>query len=304
MGAMFNPAKEIKTHIGKAKVYLNKHQTVRCMGELLAAIKIHIFCQKKILGTDKIEIEYSLDELMNGLSAVPELKRYISSPLTYKKGAERRTYMVLIRILRRIRDDMERGTPTESPEELEAKRKRQAMLGKMEEFLMKGDQMMVAAIVNKLVSESGGDSYVLMDVAERFYKAKDWRGVVQHSLEAIRKNPKEMRAYKLAINAYRFLKEYDAAMALFKQAIGVFGHHPNIYINLTKLYYEWGKPKKAYEAAMMTLKLEPGNVEAARFVEILGPKLGLGDAPAASAEGEAPAAQAETAAEPPLTAES
>lgn len=273
MAAMLNPGKEIRTRIGKAKVYLNKHQAVRCMAEVLGAIKIHIVCQKKLVGADKIEIEYSLDELLTGLNAFPELQPYISEPLGYKRGSERASYMQLLEMLKRISADMQSGAPKENPEELEAKRKQLALLAKLEEFLLKGDQMMVAAITRKLVAEGGNDSYLLMDMAERFYKGKDWQGVLQHALEAIKKNPQEMRAYKLAINAYRNLKEYEQALGLFKQALGVFGHHPNIYINLAKLYYEWGKPKKAHDCARMALKLDPTLEEAQRMVEVLGAQI-------------------------------
>lgn len=273
MAALLNPAKEIKTRIGKAKVYLNKHQAIRCMAEVLGAIKIHIVCQKKLVGAEKIEIEYSLDELMTGLGAFAELQPYISEPLGYKRGSERASYMQLLGILQKISADMQSGGTGGDSEEAEAKRKQQALLDKLEEFLLKGDQMMVAAITKKLMAESGGDSNMLMDMAERFYKSKDWKGVLGYAREAIRKNPKEMRAYKLAINAYRNLKEYEQALVLFKQAISVFGHHPNIYVNLAKLYYEWGKPKKAFDSARMALKLDPNNDEAERMVEVLGSQL-------------------------------
>lgn len=273
MAAPLNPSKEIRTRIGKAKVYLNKHQAVRCMAEVLGAIKVHIVCQKKLVGADKIEIEYSLDELLTGLNAFPELQPYIIEPLGYKRGSERASYMQLLEMLKRISADMQSGGSTENSEEAEAKRKQDALLAKLEEFLLKGDQMMVAAITRKLVAEGGNDSYLLMDMAERFYKGKDWPSVLQHALEAIRKNPKEMRAYKLAINAYRNLKEYEQALGLFKQALGVFGHHANIYINLAKLYYEWGKPKKAYDCARMALKLDATLDEAQRMVEVLGAQL-------------------------------
>ncbi len=285
MATLLNPAKEIKTRIGKAKVYLNKHQAVRCMAEVLGAIKIHIVCQKKLLGTDKIEIEYSLDELMNGLNAFAELQPYLPEPLSYKRGNERASYMQLLEMLKRISADMQSGAPREDPEAAEAKRKQQALLDKLEDFLLKGDQMMVAAITKKLLAESGGDSGMLMDMAERYYKSKDWKGVIGYALDAIRKNPKEMRAYKLAINAHRNLKEYEQALGLFKQALGVFGHHPNIYINLAKLYYEWGKPKKAQDCARMALKLDPANEEAARMVEVLASQLESAGAEAAEAEG-------------------
>lgn len=275
MAGLINPAKEIKTRIGKAKIYLNKRQAVRCMAELLGAVKIHIACQKKLVGAEKIEIEYTLDELMSGLSALPELQPYLPEPLSYKRGGERDAFSRMIEILKRISKDLESGGAEEDPEEVEARRKRNALLDRMEDFLLKGDQMMVAACIKKLVEESGGDSYVLMDVAERYYRAHDWRSVLQYALEAIRKNPKEMRAYKLAINAHRFLSEYDEALGLYKKAIAVFGHHANIYVNLAKLYQEWGKLKPAFDAARMTLRLDPDNEEAQQLAVTLARSLGV-----------------------------
>ncbi|WP_029893576.1 tetratricopeptide repeat protein [Desulfohalovibrio reitneri] len=261
-----NPAKDIKTHIGKAKALMNKHQAVKCMAELLSAIKLQLTSGRQIMGPDRIEIEYSLGELMTGLNAFPELHPYLDQPLEYKKGAERDAYQRLATVLRSILEDMKNGGGEDDEEAREAERRRKALLEKMEEYLLKGDQMQASGMVRKLLEESDGDSYVLMDVAEKFYKARQYESVLTYALEAVKKNPQEMRAYKLAINSYRFLKEYEKALELFKQAISVFGHHPNIYINMTRLFWEWGKPQQARKTACMTLKLDPDNEEAAKFL--------------------------------------
>ncbi len=273
MTDIINPAKEIKTHIGRARIYLNKRQALRCMAEVLNAVKIHIGHQKRIIGPEKFEIEYALDELMTGLSVLPELQPYLSEPLAYKRGKERVAFSQMVDMLQRISKDLENGDDG-ADAEAEARKKRDAMLARLEGFLQKGDQIMAASCIKKLLAESNGDAYVLMDVADRFYRIKDWRSVLQYTLEAIRKNPKEMRAYKLAINAHRYLSEYEQAQGLYQKAITVFGHHPNIYVNLAKLYQEWGKPEQAFDAARNALKLDPADEDARAMTAVLAEALG------------------------------
>lgn len=204
MSDISNPAKEIKTHIGRARIYLNKRQALRCMAEVLNAVKIHIGYQKRIMGPEKFEIEYTLDELMTGLSALPELKPYLSEPLAYKRGKERAAFSQMVGMLQRISKDLDAGDDG-ADVKAEARKRRDEMLARLEDLLRKGDQLMAASCIKKFLEESKGNSHALMDVADRFYQIKDWRSVLQFALQAIGKNPKEMRAYKLAINAHRYL---------------------------------------------------------------------------------------------------
>lgn len=268
MSEIINPAKEIKTHVGRAKIYLNKRQALRCMAEVLNAVKIHIAAQKRVIGPERFEIEYSIDELMTAISVLPELQPYIAEPLSYKRGQERAAFSRMVDILKRISKDMESDSAGVDAE-AEARKKRDELLNRLEEFLRKGDPIMAASSVKKLLAESNGDAHVLMDVADRFYQVKDWRSVLQFALEAMRKDPKEMRAYKLAINAYRYLSEYDHALELYQKAITVFGHHPNIYVNLAKLYQEWGKPREALAAAQTAVKLDPADEDALKLFAAL-----------------------------------
>lgn len=281
MPEIIHPAREIKSHIGRARVFLNKRHALRCMAEVLQAVKLHIASQGKLLGAEKYEIEFMIDELMTGLSAMPELKPYLSEPFSYKRGTERTAFNSMVDLLKRISKDLENGGPVEEPD-IEDHRRRDALLDRLEACLRKGDQMMAAACIKRLMEECSGDSYLLMDVAERFYKMRDWRSVLHYALEGIRRNPKEMRAYKLAVNAHRYLAEYDKAQGLYQKAIAVFGHHPNIYVNLAKLYQEWGKLKPAFDAACMTLRLEPGNEEAQSMATSLAHSLGMQWPPDAS----------------------
>ena len=63
------------------------------------------------------------------------------------------------------------------------------------------------------------------------------------------------------------MREMDKAETVYLKAIQRFGKHPRTLLNLAKLYMEWNKKDKAFEAANDAWKKDPSLSEAKEIVD-------------------------------------
>ncbi len=265
---MLSPWKTIQEHLGRSKNFLNKRKAVRSIVELAEAVKLFIFHEKQINPQQRIEFEIRVQELTKSLNILPELQEFFRKPLTYKKTMERALYMELSRIVKKISASMEDGSGEKAAKaRAEEKSRREAMLDKLESYLRKKDVIMAGSTIQKITEELGHEPGVVRDIADRYYRAGMTDEAIEYARKAIEVDPQDMPSYKVLVNAYRKIKEYGKAVAVYQKAVEAFGKHPSIYLNMAKLYYEWGKEDRAYKCAKIVLKIEPDHMEALDFVE-------------------------------------
>lgn len=250
---------EIKNTLGRAKAYLNKKEIVK--GIMVFCEGIRLFMGSKIFGKDRLDIEYQLADLATLIKTIPEIKEYLPEDFGYVKGKEKKLVQDLIVAIKKIVKEIESGGFKEDNEAKEREERKKKLLDMLQEYLLKKNYMDATTIIRKIISEYGDSSTIFVDIANRFYAAKNFDKAIEFAKDALKKDPKNMNALRVMINSYRFLKNYEAAEKCYKKAIELFGEHGNIYFNMTKLYLEWDKKDAAKESIKKALELEPENEE-------------------------------------------
>ncbi len=258
MGLSISPAFEVKNLLGRGKAYLNKKEIIKGIMAICEAMKL--FMKSNIHGKERIEIEILMGEVAQIISTIPEIKEYLPANFGYSKGGEKKFLLDLVGIIKKIAKEIEEGRNKEE-EKKSKEQKKKELFDILQEYLMKKDYMDAATVIKKIFSEYGADPAVIVDVAKRFYSSGNYDKTIHFCKQALNKNPKDMNALRLLINAYRCKKDYESAEKCYKKALEFFGEHGNIYFNLSKLYKEWDKGEEAREAIQKAIKLEPDNKE-------------------------------------------
>lgn len=250
--------REIKENLGRGKSYLNKQEPLKGISSICEALKLYM--QNKLFGKDKIEIEYLIVELVQITCQIHILKPYIPSDFEYKRGQEKKLYNDLVGIIRNVAEDLHKESAEQSQVD-DPQAKKDKLLQKMQSLLMSGKKMQASSHVKKITEECGDTADIYSHIANIYYQANMYREALSYIKKALNKNPNDIKSYRTAINSLRKLKEYDKAENMFQQALKKFGEHPNIYINMARLYWEWEKPEEAKTTAEKAVSLDPDNEE-------------------------------------------
>jgi tetratricopeptide (TPR) repeat protein len=252
------PAQEAKENFGRAKAFLNKQEVLKGVASTCEGLKV--FLRSKLFGTEKIEVEYQIAEVIHMIKTHPHLSSYLPEGFAYHKGSEKQLYNSLVAAVQSMAEALQQESGESEEEDPEVAKRR--LLEKMQQSLQSNDRMKASQQLKKIVQEHGGSPGVYSEIADNFYRAGQPKEAVQFARKALERDPKDMTAYRVAVNAFRSLKQYDKAESFYHKALEAFGEHANIYLNLARLYREWGKRDKAAAAAQQALSLDEACQEA------------------------------------------
>lgn len=259
-----NPqAREIKEHLGRAKSLFNRHEILRGIVTALEGMKLYF--NGSFYGTQKIEIEYQFAEIVQMFTTFNEVKEFLPADFGYEKGKEKEVYRQLVAIIQNMAKSVEDKNGDSEADDEEIRRRR--LLEKMQACLQSKDKVKAASHIKALVDAYGGDPETYNDIAENLYQAGNLDQALAFAEKALAKDKKNQTAYRIIVNVHRYRGDYDKAEQAYRQALKSFGEHPNIFLNLVRLYKEWGKTDKAAAAAKKTLQLDPENEEARDFLQ-------------------------------------
>ncbi len=255
-------AREIKENLGRAKSLFNRHEVLRGIITALEGMKIYF--TTNIYGSQKIEIEYMFAEIVQMFTTFPEVKKFLPSGFEYKKGKEKEIYQQLVGVIQEMAKSLqEQETDSGAGDEEELRRRR--LLENMQAALQSQDKAKAASHMKALVDAYGDGPEIYNEIAENLYQAGQLDQALSFARKALLKDKKNQTAYKIMVNVHRYRGEYEEAEKCYKNALQAFGEHANIYLNLHRLYKEWGKTDHAVAAAKKVLQLDPENEEANSF---------------------------------------
>ncbi len=249
--------REIKDNLGRGKSYLNKQEPLKGISSICEALKLYM--QNKLFGKDKIEIEYLIVEVVQIICQIQILQSYIPSDFEYTRGQEKKLYNDLVGIIRCVAENLQKESSENQEQDLEVQKNK--LLEKMQSQLMSGKKMHASSHAKKLLEEYGDTADMYSHIANTYYQANMYREALTYIKKALNKDPNNIKSYRTAINSLRKLKEYEKAENIFQQALKKFGEHPNIYMNMARMYWEWEKPEEAQSTAEKAVALDPDNQE-------------------------------------------
>lgn len=112
-----------KTHMARAKAYFQRHEVLRAVEEIAAAL--FVVQGGSVTGPDKLAVESALREMVALLNRTDELKACFPKGIAYKPGFEKPLHNALVQMVRLVRQAQERETYTQT---LERKQKLDKLL--------------------------------------------------------------------------------------------------------------------------------------------------------------------------------
>ena len=256
--------------MARAKAQLKRDETVRALESMLAGLDE--FDPQHMPAKARYEVEALIIECVADLNRQPVIRSLFeklarsskNASIPYVPGNEQKLRGVLGILHKALHES---AAKAEEDEKEERALRKAALQQKGLDYFKAGDMPRGKASLRVLAEEFGQEPGVLVQVAEWLLEYKVYFEAAEILEQAMEAFPKESKAYGLAAQCYRTMREMEKAEAVYLKAINRFGKHPRTLLNLAKLYVEWNKKDKAFEAANDAWKKDNTLTEAKEIVD-------------------------------------
>ena len=255
--------------MARAKALLKRDDTVRALESMLAGLDE--FDPQQIPAKARYEVEALITECVAELNRQPVVHSFIETLarskhafIPYAPGQEKKLQGVLSILHKALHES---AANTQKCEIAERAQRKAALQQKGLDALKAGDLPRGKASLRILAEEFGQEPGLLVQIAEWLLEYKIYFEATELLEQSMESFPKEAKAYCLAAQSYRAMRELEKAEAVYLKAINRFGRHPRTLLNLAKLYVEWNKKDKAFDAANDAWKKDNTLTEAKEIVD-------------------------------------
>ncbi len=267
-------AKTVKEYIARSSAYAGKEETAKALANACEALKC-LALSTVIFGRERFETEALLRDLMAVLQELPEVSPLVRGKIPYAKGTEKKLYLLLDGIKKKIQADVD---AKESQERRNREDRFIDAMGKAKMYVDRKEYPAARNILNRVCEEFADREGILLEAGRMFVDANlplDALPFLQKSMED---NPREGRAYSLAVDCHLAAGDSAKAEALLKTILKQFGASPGVYIVMARIAVESRKWDKAYDALRWILDRDPQHAEAKKLMETVEPRMSVGGA--------------------------
>jgi len=256
-------------NMARARAQLKRDDTVHALEAMLAGLDE--FDPQHTPAKARYEVEALITECVADLNRQPVVRSLFETlaksnhaSIPYVPGQEKKLRGVLGILHKALSQS---AANAQKCEKEEREQRKAALQQKGLEALKAGDMPLGKASLRILAEEFGQEPGLLVRVAEWLLEYKIYFEAVEMLEQAIESFPKEAKAYGLAAQCYRTMRELEKAETVYLKAIQRFGKHPRTLLNLAKLYVEWNKKDKAFTVANDAWKKDNTLTEAKEIVD-------------------------------------
>ncbi len=256
-------------NLARAKSLLKRDESIRALEAMIAGLELYE--PKKLMGKARFEIEVMLQECVADLNRQPAVRKLFETlansqratvPYTPKQEAKLKAVLTI------IHKALNESIVAKERSVADVKAKRRALLQeKGLEYLRAGDSPRGKAALKVLADEFGDEPGLIAQVAAWLIEFKLYLDAPDMLERAMERFPKDSKAYALATQCYKTMRDYDKLESVYLRAIKQFGKHPRTLLNLAKLYVEWNKKDKAFTAAQEAYNKDNSLTEAKEIME-------------------------------------
>ena len=255
--------------MSRAKAQLKRDDTVHGLEAMLAGLDE--FDPQHTPTKARYEVEALITECVLELNRQPVVRSLFEALTKSKKAAipyapgQEKKLRGILGILHKALGQS--AANTEQCEKEAREQRRTSLQQKGLEALKTGDLPLGKSSLRILAEEFGEEPGLLVQIAEWLLEYKVYFEAVELLEQSIEHFPKEAKAYGLAAQSYRTMRELEKAETVYLKAIQRFGKHPKTLLNLAKLYVEWNKKDKAFFTASDAWKRDNTLTEAKEIVD-------------------------------------
>ena len=256
-------------NMARAKAQLKRDETVHALESMLAGLDV--FDPQHTPTKARYEVEALITECVLDLNRQPAVRSLFealtkskNACIPYAPGQEQKLRGILGILYKALSQS---AANTQQCEKEAREQRRASLQQKGREALKAGDLPLGKSSLRILAEEFGQEPGLLVQIAEWLLEYKIYFEAVELLEQAMASFPKESKAYGLAAQSYRTMRELEKAETVYLKALQQFGKHPRTLLNLAKLYVEWNKKDKAFEAANDAWKKDNSLTEAKELVD-------------------------------------
>jgi len=245
--------KDIVTHISRAKAGLAKLDALRTLREVVEGLRL-MNKNPVLVGRERIELEFMLDEVARSLSALEEMKSLFPRGLTFQKGQEKDLLARLEKVLEGISSAINKA-------ETDKLRNR---YNEIDRHLIQGQKLL--EIKNPIEARKAfrrcqemfpDEPGLNHDIGTRLLRA----GLAAESIEyfeaAMARDPRDARAFAAVVAAQEAVGETEKALDMVKTIFRSFGANERLYLKLAELNYKLRQWDACYDAAKAAHDMNP-----------------------------------------------
>jgi len=256
-------------NMARARAQLKRDETVHALQAMLAGLAE--FDPQHTPAKARYEVEALITECVLELNRQPmvrslfeTLAKSTHAAIHYAPGQEKQLQGILSIVHKALSRD---AANVQRSEKEEREHRKAALQQKGLDALKAGDLPLGKATLRILAEDFGREPGLLVQIAEWLLEYKIYFEAVELLERAIENFPKEAKAYGLAAQSYRTMRELAKAETVYLKAIQRFGKHPKTLLNLAKLYVEWNKKEKAFITANDAWKKDNTLTEAKEIID-------------------------------------
>lgn len=262
-------AKSIQEQISRAKGYLRRGDIIKSIDAACSAYTM--IKSAKLMGKDKIETHYALEEFCIEFSAHSGVQDFLESinvkvkPIVSFVPGKENIIIERMTLIKKGLVKIEEAQESKIQEKREARKKH--LFGTGRDLFESKNYPKGRSFLRKAAEDYPDDSEMLMDIAKLFMKHNFPGDAYEVLAQIIEDFPNVAAAYSLATKALLIEERYEETEQLYLAAMKQFGKHPNTLLNMSRMYLQWNKKDKAFERAKEALDADPSLEEAREIVE-------------------------------------
>ena len=263
-----NQTKAIKENIARARAYFGKGEDLKSLYALCESLGALI--KGQVFGREKVEVGILIDEVLRGLNQREEIRTMIKAPLEYKRGQEKRLFLVLGRLHDAIKENRERV----------AREERRGEMMQLDDLILEGQKFLDAKqpVEARKFFRRATERYpeirgLNVDVGQRLLKAGLFQECIEYFEKSIELDPSDSRPYTFLVMAYEALQDMDKAEEMVMNVLKRFGANESVYMRLARIHLQKRNWNEAYDAAQKVLEINPLHAEAKKIVSRVGPRI-------------------------------
>ncbi|MGE4299407.1 MAG: tetratricopeptide repeat protein [Desulfovibrionaceae bacterium] len=269
------PGKTVREHFARARSTLSRDEVLKAVSAAINGLEHCI--NSRIMGKEKMEIEALISDFLGDFNRHPVIREYFYAHgvhampfIKYAKGKENK----LLEKFETIERDMTVAEKqAEEQAEKQQEQRKEELLQKGQECLDQEDFPRGKGALRRAAEAYGDEPGLLVDIADRLYKAKQWREAAEFAERAMEKFRMDPKPYSVAVQAYMQMREFEACENVFLKVLKQFGAHPRTYQSMSRMYLEWRNYDKAYDFAKQALEQDPDLKIAKEIVEKVGKRM-------------------------------
>ncbi len=257
-------AKTVKEDISRATGYARRFMAIKALRAASGAFESYA-TSTAIMGRAKFELEVLLLDMLRELELVPDIKGQLKGPLKFKKGQEQQFALALAALAMHLEKLENQAEETA----LAQRRDRIAtMFAKARQALKEKNLPTARRMLNAVCEQYATEEGICTTAAHMLSEAGLHVDAIPFAEKAIEHNPKDAKAFSLAVESCRQTGELTKAEGLLRDALRNFGAHPRTYVSLAKVLYQMGRWDQAYDAARAAYDRDSSLAEAKEILEL------------------------------------